>query len=539
MSSRLAAYEAALAVASETDRDQVLRRIVALAREIVPCKYAALGVADDHGTLQQFITCGMSDEEIAAIGDYPVGKGLLGVLIHDGEPLIVDDIQRDPRSVGFPAHHPPMRKLLGAPIKLADRTLGNIYLTEPDSGRFTDDDLQTLEILAAHAANAIERADLYRQLEQTATRATSQRDQLTTIMNTLPSGVLIINQATGMIEDANRRARFLLSGDESLMVRAMIPGETFTLVRDDGVPLNLFRTSDAAALPVHSVQGAIQRADGARTPVLIQAARLPEAEDHPAPRVVVVLQDISRMKDAEQLKDDFLALISHEFRTPLTAIHGGAHLLKNQGEQLDAETRTELLGDIVSESNRLDQMLVNMLSLAAAMAGRVTIRTEPVMLAPLIRRVADETRRRVRTIQMVIEVPRDLPPVECDPEALEQVLRNLYENALKYGPSDGIIRTTAEVEADWVTVSVIDQGVGIGPEHVTHVFERFRRPGADPTIRGMGLGLYLSRLLVEAQGGTIRADSAGPGTGATFSISLPVVADWDVPEQREKRGEQA
>ena len=395
-SARLAAYEAALVVASETDRDAVLQRIVGLAREIVPCKFAALGVTDDNSRLQQFITTGISAAEIEAIGDYPVGKGLLGVLIHDGLPLIVDDIQAHPRSVGFPPNHPPMKALLGAPIKLGDRTLGNIYLTEPESGCFTEADLQTLKILATHAANAIDRADLYRQLQLSATTATSQRDQLTTILATLPSAVLIINQATGEIEDANHLARTMLSGNASMLLKTLIPGETFNLVRDDGLPLNFFGTgdSDIGSLPVHSVQGAIQRPDGSRLPILMQAARLPVSVDRPEPRAVLVLQDISRMRDAEQLKDDFLSLISHEFRTPLTAIHGGAHLLKNQGEQLDDETRNELLADIVNESNRLDRMLVNMLSLSAAMAGRVSIRTEPVMLGPMIRRVAEETRRR-------------------------------------------------------------------------------------------------------------------------------------------------
>jgi len=522
---REAAFEAALAVASETERDKVLQRIVAMAREIVPCRYAALGVADDDGTLQQFIVSGLDEAEIAAIGPYPTGKGLLGVLIHDGQPLIVNRIEEDPRAVGFPANHPPMHSLLGAPIKLGERTLGNIYLTEREGGPFTRDDLQALEILALHAASAIERADLYNRLEATAQIATQQRDELTTILNTLPNGVFILDQMTGSIERANRALAVMLGGKQQGDGVDLIPDQDFQFVREDGGTLDLFRPQAWAAspnLPVYSVHGTLIRPDGVRKPVLIQAAPLPGDAGH---RAVVVVQDISRMRDAEQLKDDFLSLISHEFRTPLTAIHGGAHLLRQQGDQLDLETRNELLADIVNESGRLDRMLVNMLSLAAAMAGRITIRTEPVMLGPMIRRVAAETGRRVRTIQFQVEVAPNLPPAECDPEALEQVLRNLYENAIKYGPESGIIRTAAHEQDGHLILSVIDQGVGIGPEHVAHVFERFRRPGADPTIRGMGLGLYLSRLLIEAQGGSIAAASPGPGQGATFSITLPVVAE--------------
>ena len=522
----VAAYQAALAVATETNRDDVLLRIVTLAREVVPCRYAALGVADEHGYLKQFITIGIPDEEVARIGPYPVGKGLLGALIRDGQRLIVDSIADDPRSVGFPPNHPPMTTLLGAPIKLGDRTLGNIYLTERiGADRFSEADFQTLEILAANAAHAIERADLYQQIATGAALAERERDQLTTIIATLPNAVLIVDHGTGRIELGNRQAELLLAGDRRVAMEELVPGTDFTIVRDDGLPFPVFTPTtvvSSSSIPTHALQGAVHRSDGSRVPVLIQAARLPEGPGD-RERSVLVLQDISRLRDAEQLKDDFLALISHEFRTPLTSIHGGAYLLKQQGDALDKETREELLTDIVNESGRLDRMLVNMLSLAAAMAGRITIRAEPVMVGPIVKRVAAETGRRVRSIGFSVELPAKLPLVECDPEALEQVLRNLYENAIKYGPERGVIRTVASVQGETLVLSVIDQGGGIAAEHVAHVFERFRRPGADLTIRGMGLGLYLSRLLIESQGGTISAASDGPGKGATFSISLPIV----------------
>ena len=110
-------------------------------------------------------------------------------------------------------------------------------------------------------------------------------------------------------------------------------------------------------------------------------------------------------------------------------------------------------------------------------------------------------------------------------DALGQPLRNLYENAIKYS-SGGMVLTTASSDGATVTIDVADQGVGIAPEHVGAVFERFRRVGADPTVRGMGLGLYLSRLLVEAQNGRIAARSPGVGQGATFSITLPIAEGW-------------
>jgi two-component system CheB/CheR fusion protein len=168
-----------------------------------------------------------------------------------------------------------------------------------------------------------------------------------------------------------------------------------------------------------------------------------------------------------------------------------------------------------------------MLSLAAIMAGRLTAATEPVLIAPLVRGVTKEVAARSPHHAFIVDLPPALPPIEADPDLLGQVLRNLYENAVKYAPNGGEVRTIGERNDTTVCIRVRDQGIGIAAEHVGHVFERFRRPGADPTFRGMGLGLYLSRLLVEAQGGTIRASSAGPGQGASFVVTLPIAEGWD------------
>jgi signal transduction histidine kinase len=269
----------------------------------------------------------------------------------------------------------------------------------------------------------------------------------------------------------------------------------------------------------------LARADGSALPVSVQAAPLRDASSG-ATEALLVVQDVTQLRQAEQLKDDFLSLISHEFRTPLTAIHGGAHMLAAAEDSLDAETRRELLGDVVAESDRLDQMLKNLLLLASVMAGRLPVETEPVLLGPLAREISNEVARRSPNHEFLTAISPSTPPVEGDPSLLSQVLRNLYENAVKYSPNSGQIRTTAFASHDRVAIAVSDQGLGIAQHHLANVFERFHRAGADPTVRGMGLGLYLSRLLVLAQGGTIEVSSPGPGEGSTFSVSLPIASGW-------------
>jgi PAS domain S-box-containing protein len=523
----IAAYVAALDVASEVQLSAVLQRLVDLARDVIPSKYAALGVSDEYGHITEFITSGISPLERARIGPIPQGHGMLGALIHDRTPLIVDKISNDPRSVGFPPHHPPMDSLLGVPILLGDRVLGDLYLTERLGNRgYDESDLEAVQILAAHAATAIDRAQLFSQVEDTRRRAEEQRDQLQVILDSLPSAVIIQRAPDGAIELANATALEMTGNSRS--AEPGNPDLQLRLLRPDGRTLPLTQWPGIRALGgevVRNRQLVLATDAGDQLPVLVQAVPLRNRLGEVV-RAVVVIQDITRLREAEQLKDDFLSLISHEFRTPLTAIHGGAYLLAVRGERLNTSTRQELASDIVAESSKLEQMLANMLTLTAIQAGRLEPNTEPILVSALVREATAASRQNSRSHQFVVEVPDYLPPAAGDPELLNQVLRNLYENAAKYSPAGTTITTSASANDESITIQVTDRGSGIAPEHVGSVFERFRRPGADPTVRGMGLGLYLSRHLIEAQGGTIQVSSAGVGKGATFSVILPISSDW-------------
>ena len=158
-----ALVEANVALTAELSLDAVLQRLVEAAAELAGARYAALGVIDRSGSgLERFLTTGIDDETRAAIGDPPHGRGILGVLIHEAVPLRLHDLGDDPRSVGFPPNHPPMRTFLGVPIHLRGVAYGNLYLTEKQGGEdFTEDDEELLSLLASQAAVAIENARLY------------------------------------------------------------------------------------------------------------------------------------------------------------------------------------------------------------------------------------------------------------------------------------------------------------------------------------------------------------------------------------------
>ena len=180
-----AVLDAAIAVTSELSIDAVLQRIVEAAAELTEAKYAALGVIDQTGLgLENFVTTGLDEATVRAIGDLPRGRGILGVLIRDAEPLRLAEIAGDPRSVGFPQNHPPMKTFLGVPVLLRGVAYGNLYLTEKAGGEeFTEEDQEIVQLLAAQAAVAIENARLY----ESATRWGDQLQSLAEVGNALSS----------------------------------------------------------------------------------------------------------------------------------------------------------------------------------------------------------------------------------------------------------------------------------------------------------------------------------------------------------------
>ena len=175
--------EAGIALSSELSLEALLQRLVETAASLTGARYAALGVIDPSGqVLERFITTGLDEETHAAIGDLPRGRGILGVLIRDAKPLRLHDLGDDPRSVGFPPHHPPMRTFLGAPVLLRGTAYGNLYLTEKEGGGdFGDEDEELVVLLASQAAVAIENARLY----ESATHWSSQLQALIQVGNAL------------------------------------------------------------------------------------------------------------------------------------------------------------------------------------------------------------------------------------------------------------------------------------------------------------------------------------------------------------------
>lgn len=270
-----------------------------------------------------------------------------------------------------------------------------------------------------------------------------------------------------------------------------------------------FSAVSAAALPgvLDAAGGAVGRADGALC--------------------IGALRDVSHWRRAERRRHEFLAMVSHELKNPLTSIRGFAQQLRRRREHSD-----EALGVIMVQVDRLGRLIDDLLDVSRLEARRLRLRPRDVDLAGLVRNVAAQAQALTRLHAVSVEAPEAPVVGRWDGHRLEQVLQNLLSNAIKYAPDGGEILVRLEDLGAEARVSVTDQGAGVPPDALARVFQRFYRAETEGTGAagalgdaggpgGAGIGLYVSKALVEAHGGRIWAESE-VGRGSTFTFTLPV-----------------
>lgn len=249
-------------------------------------------------------------------------------------------------------------------------------------------------------------------------------------------------------------------------------------------------------------------------------------------RNIELAQANLELQQLDELKSDFVSLVSHELRGPLTSLNGGLEIVLQQGEELPSASR-RTLQVMAHESQRLTRFVNEILDISRLEAGRLKLSPGPVAVIPMLRRAVDLfCDCRDRPIHW--DVPENLPPVWGDEIYLEKIVSNLLENAVKYSPPPSPIELVAQSNHECVMITVSDHGPGIPPAVQEKIFERFHRleRGDRLSAQGWGLGLYFARVLAEAQGGQVKVQSpahSDPGVpGTAFTLTLPITQD--VPE---------
>jgi two-component system phosphate regulon sensor histidine kinase PhoR len=281
----------------------------------------------------------------------------------------------------------------------------------------------------------------------------------------------------------------------------------------------LTRLLEAADRSAEPIAGEVELGELKPRSLLIHAARL---ADDPG-GLLVVFVDVTDLRRLESLRRDFVANVSHELRTPVTAVRTGAETLRRVIETRP-ETATEFIDIIERNAARLHQLVEDVLDLSKIESRELKLKLESVAVAAVASHVATLLRPTAerKQIEVRVEVPDDLASVRADRRALEQVLSNLVDNALKYGAQGGKVAVRAAPDGNRVRISVVDNGPGVEAKDLPRLFERFYRvdPGRSRDLGGTGLGLSIVKHLVEAMGGSVDVEST-PGRGSTFWFALP------------------
>ena len=239
--------------------------------------------------------------------------------------------------------------------------------------------------------------------------------------------------------------------------------------------------------------------------------------------VVLLLQDVTKLKELDQLKTQFLMTASHELRTPLTGISMSIDLLMENGREQLSQKQQELLKAAQEDVHRLRVLVNDLLDLGKIESGRMEMDFEAVSVRLLIEKAIAlfEVQADEKGVELTSLLPKDIPNVRADANKIIWVLTNLIANALRYTDTGGHIRITTEYLGDWATVSIADDGPGIPLDYQARIFNKFVQVQTDKDVGGSGLGLAICKEIVKAHGGTIWVDST-PGSGSTFTFTLPV-----------------
>ncbi len=350
--------------------------------------------------------------------------------------------------------------------------------------------------------------------------------RLDAIIDAMPEGVFIAEAPSGKLILSNKTANSIMGSpplkdvpiEERPRVMGLFKpnGEMFTPEE-----LPTFRSIHRGEVCSGVVIDVISPSS-AMTTILVNSAPIEDAQGNVI-GAVIVFQDVTRQKQVERMKDDFLSLVSHDLKTPLTTIKGYASTLLQEDVNWSAEEQRRFLRVIAQEADRLTRRVQDLLDSSSIASGNLRINKGWCNIRDLIEVTVERLRDSLDGRALELEIDDELPPIPVDAARFKQVLTNLLENAVKFSRQDGTINIRTWLADESILVSVADDGVGIEPADVPHIFDRFSPvQGPVRAASGKGLGLAICHGIVEAHKGAIWVDSV-PEKGATFIFSLPVL----------------
>ena len=523
---RISALSAAvLRMSASLDVTTVLQEAADSARTLTVARYGIITTIDEGGEVREFIASGFSSDEQHQFVEWTDGPKLFAHFRDLPGPIRLTDLPAFVRALGFSPDLMRSKTFLGTPMRHRGVHVGNFFLAEKEGApEFTDEDEEILLLFASQAATAITNARAHRDERQA-------RADLEALIETSPVGVVVLDARTGRPVLFNREARRIVEGLRTAGRPAEELREVISVRRADGreVSLNEFPLADQLGTgeTVRAEEVVLSVPDGRSVRTLINATPI-RSDGGEIASVVVTMQDLAPLEELERLRAQFLGMVSHELRAPLTSIKGSAATLLEDAADLDPAEMHEFHRIIHEQAGHMRGLIGALLDAGRIEAGTLSVSPEPSEVAVLVDRARTTFLSGGGRHAMLIDLPADLPRVMADRRRIAQVLGNLLANAARHAPETSPIRVSAARDGVHVAVSVSDEGRGIASERLPPLlFHRYAGPadGGEREVSDTGLGLVICKGLVEAHGGRIRAESEGAGRGSRFTFTLPVVED--------------
>jgi len=402
---------------------------------------------------------------------------------------------------------------VGLPLVTQKRVVGLIFIFRGYPGMFSTNDRNILSSFANQAAIAVRNAQLY-------TTVTANKQRLDAILDCAADGILLIG-ANQVIERCNTAFSRMI-GAPAEEIQGKIHGDVLQfekLTKES-------KLEDAIAggwpLTPHAqlyVEGDLKRKGAPSLPVGITYAPLLSPKSILL-NIIASVRDITRFRQAEELKSTFISVISHELKTPVALIKGYVCTLLRDDAEWDGDFFNESLTVIEEEADRLSQLIENLLDATRLQAGGVILKKSEIFLPGIAKRLAKKFQTQTEKHEIIVNFPDDFPTCFADESRIEQVIINLISNSIKYSDK-GKINISGDTRKDILVTCVSDEGPGIAPQDTPYVFDRFYRSAeALRNKKGAGLGLYIAKAIIDAHKGRMWVDTEH-GNGAKICFALP------------------
>jgi len=520
------------ALTSTLNQDQIWKQTTLLVQRSLQAEAASLWMLDDADKALVLVASSGIGSEIAKGYRLPTSRGLAGYVARTGEPFISPDVTKDERffaEVTNMVNYQP-RSILSVPVRVRGHIIGVMQALHRKIGWFDEKHMRLFHSVASSVGIAAENAQLFseiqefnRHLEQMVAERTQElteeKEKTDAILASMADGLLVIDPGNRILM-ANSVAEEMLDFKLEALIGCPIGAEQLKnplWQRISTIVSSTEMTDTDVDVPDHQT--------GAVRSIQARSAKVRNV-DAETIGTVIVLRDITALKEVERMKARFMAGVTHELKTPLSVIRLHSNNLLTYHDRLPAERRTGLLNAIQIQVGQLEQLIEDILQLSRLDSGLVELKRTSLDLDELISKIIDDLEPLAEAKQIVVQYKKPRQPVTAyaDSGQLERVVRNLIDNAIKYTPVGGSVQVQTISEAvdsrECVGVRVSDSGVGIPAEHRERVFDRFHRVDLSHTIPGTGLGLAIVKEIVNSHGGNIRLESE-VGQGSSFMVTLP------------------